>query len=225
MARHKKAFAERSMVYRSTWVLTGALAVGVVMGVSTAAVIAGTLTSRGEAQGATSMSKVGDAGRLLDPLEAAVSAPTAGIVASHVAIPDIGVSTDLESLGVDGTGVLHPPVDPDKAGWYAAGILPGQVGAAVIAGHVDSVTRPAVFQHLGDLKPGAKILVTMSDGTTLTFETQSTDLVQKANFPTSSVYGNVPTPQLRVITCDGPFDRTTGHYADNFVVFATLVAS
>jgi hypothetical protein len=38
------------------------------------------------------------------------------------------------------------------------------------------------------------------------------------------VYGPTTTPELRLITCGGPFDDATGHYLDNVVVFARLVA-
>ena len=42
----------------------------------------------------------------------------------------------------------------------------------------------------------------------------------KADFPTARVYGRTPGPTLRLITCSGTFDRATGHYLDNTVVFA-----
>ncbi len=41
--------------------------------------------------------------------------------------------------------------------------------------------------------------------------------------PTQLVYGNTNHAALRLITCGGSFDFSTGHYVDNVVVFATLV--
>jgi sortase (surface protein transpeptidase) len=116
-------------------------------------------------------------------------------------------------------------VDFNKAGWYSGGVVPGQIGPAIIAGHIDSVTAPAVFANLHRVTPGMKILVSISDGSVLTFEAERSEVAPKTQFPSSSVYGNVPTPQLRVITCDGTFNRATGHYNDNLVVYATLVTT
>jgi sortase (surface protein transpeptidase) len=45
------------------------------------------------------------------------------------------------------------------AGWFTGGPMPGQLGPAVIAGHVDSRTGPAVFHRLRDLRPGDQIRV------------------------------------------------------------------
>ncbi|WFR68445.1 sortase [Curtobacterium flaccumfaciens] len=99
---------------------------------------------------------------------------------------------------------------------------PGQVGPAVIAGHVDSPTAAAVFFRLDELVPGDEIHVAMSDGSTRTFTVDRSEHAAKSAFPTSDVYGTAPTPQLRLITCDGTFDTATGHYTDNLIVFADL---
>jgi hypothetical protein len=47
----------------------------------------------------------------------------------------------------------------------------------------------------------------------------------KAAFPTAAVFGPAPYAALRLITCDGDFDRSRGSYRDNLVVTARLVAS
>ena len=140
----------------------------------------------------------------------------------RVQIPAIGVDSTLEDLALDTTGRLGAPVDYDLAGWYAGGVSPGEIGPAIIAGHVDSPTAPAVFAGIGSLTPGDEIVVTMSDGADLTFEVSGTAQSAKAEFPTDSVYSNVPTPELRLITCGGIFDASTGHYLDNLIVFARL---
>ncbi|WP_416211751.1 sortase domain-containing protein [Microbacterium xanthum] len=98
------------------------------------------------------------------------------------------------------------------------------MGPAIIAGHIDSPTGPAVFQRLDELAPGDEIDVEMTGGRTLTFVVTGAIQSTKANFPTSDVYDNVPAPALRLITCAGDFDRTIGHYTDNLIVFASLAA-
>ncbi|MCS6521919.1 class F sortase [Curtobacterium sp. Csp1] len=140
----------------------------------------------------------------------------------RVEIPAIGVSSGLEDLGRGPAGELDPPKDWDSAGWFSGGIVPGQVGPAVIAGHVDSPTSAAVFYRLDELVPGDQVQVGMSDGTTRTFTVERSERAAKSAFPTSDVYGSAPTPQLRLITCDGTFDTATGHYTDNLIVFADL---
>jgi sortase (surface protein transpeptidase) len=152
------------------------------------------------------------------------AAPAARSAATpvSVSIPAIGVQSNLEDLHRGSAGELDPPVDWDSAGWFSDGIVPGEVGPAVIAGHVDSPTSAAVFFRLDELVAGDEIHVAMSDGTTRTFTVDRSERAAKSAFPTSDVYGTTPTPQLRLITCDGVFDTATGHYTDNLIVFADL---
>jgi hypothetical protein len=154
------------------------------------------------------------------PLGVAAGLPPSPPV--HLTIPALGVSSDLEHLGVRPDGTLAPPAAFQRAGWFAGGVEPGQPGPAVIAGHVDSRSGPAVFQALGDLAPGDGIDVARADGSTVSFRVTEVTEHPKAAFPTEAVYGPVPGPELRLITCSGPFDEGTGHYVDNLVVFATL---
>ncbi|GAA1914078.1 class F sortase [Microbacterium aoyamense] len=160
------------------------------------------------------------AGGLQDPNPRSVTTTTATPVS--VSIPSIGVDSTLESLGIGASGELEAPVDFDLAGWYAGGVVPGAIGPAIIAGHVDSVTAPAVFSRIGELADGAEILVSMSDATVLTFVVTGSAQSAKSNFPSDAVYSNVPAPELRLITCAGSFDSSIGHYTDNLIVFAAL---
>lgn len=163
------------------------------------------------------------AGGLQDPA-APEEADAVALPPVRVQIPAIGVDSALETLALGEGGRLQAPVDYDLAGWYADGVLPGQVGPAIIAGHVDSPTAPAVFAQIGSLVPGDEIIVTLSDGSALTFAVSDSIQSAKAEFPTAAVYSNVPAPELRLITCGGTFDSSTGHYLDNLIVFAELRA-
>ena len=95
----------------------------------------------------------------------------------------------------------------------------------MIAGHIDSKSGPAVFFHLDRLRPGDRVLVHRQDGTAATFAVTGSRQFPKAEFPSTLVYGPTPDPELRLITCSGAFDRTTGHYVDNTVVSATLTST
>ncbi len=141
-----------------------------------------------------------------------------------VSIPALAVAGPLEDLVADPvTGELAPPTDPARAGWYAAGVVPGDQGPAVIGGHVDSRSGPGVFFRLRTLHPGDLIEVTRSDGRTVRFSVIAVALYPKDKFPTAAVYGPTPGPELRLVTCGGAFDRTARSYDDNVVVDAAIV--
>jgi len=148
---------------------------------------------------------------------------TRAVVPSRLEIPSIGVDSTFEHLALR-DGVLQPPVDPLRAGWWAGGPVPGDPGPAVIAGHLDSYTGPAVFIHLLDLKAGDRVYVTRSDGTRAAFVVDSVQTYTKSAFPTRAVYGTTPGSALRLITCGGTFDRQRQLYLSNVVAYASLVS-
>jgi sortase (surface protein transpeptidase) len=153
--------------------------------------------------------------------EAGTDETSAAPVRVHV--PAIGVDSELLRLGTDASGALVPPDDFARAGWFTGGTVPGDVGPAVVAGHVDSVDGPAVFSHLRDLAPGDEVLVDRADGTTARFTVTGVGQYPKDDFPTEAVYGPTPRAELRLITCGGDFDRSARSYEDNVVVFARPV--
>jgi LPXTG-site transpeptidase (sortase) family protein len=138
---------------------------------------------------------------------------------TRLRVPAIGVDTRLESLRLGADGELVPPKDFGRAGWYADGTAPGDVGPAVIAGHVDSRRGAAVFYKLRQLDTGDTIEVDRG-GATVRFTVVSTAWYPKSTFPTEQVYGPTPDRQLRLITCGGVFDRSLRSYRDNLVVYA-----
>jgi Sortase domain len=138
---------------------------------------------------------------------------------SRVRVPSIRVDSPLENLTLDGAGVLRAPVDYARAGWYADGTVPGDAGPAVIAGHVDSRSGPAVFFRLYQLRPDDVIQIQRGDRW-LTFRVVSIARYPKNRFPTADVYGPTPDAELRLITCGGSFDAKRRSYVDNVVVYA-----
>jgi LPXTG-site transpeptidase (sortase) family protein len=150
------------------------------------------------------------------------SMPVPASAPTRVRIPAIGVDSPLETLHLDGSGELAAPLDFGQAGWFADGTVPGEVGPAVIAGHVDSVRGKAIFYNLGKLRAGDFVEVQRGDRW-LRFQVTGVDRYAKKQFPTGRVYGPTPDAQLRLITCGGSFDRSAGSYVDNVVVYATVV--
>ena len=139
-------------------------------------------------------------------------------------IASIGVDSTLMSLGLRSDGSLQVPAGGFPAGWYTGGPTPGQLGPAVIAGHVD-MKGPGVFFRLHDIAAGDQIVVTRADGRTPVFRVTQIRQYRKDQFPSELVYGNIGHAGLRLITCAGTFDSASGHYEDNLVVFADLVAA
>lgn len=141
----------------------------------------------------------------------------------QVAVPAIGVRAPLVRLGLDADGSVQVPrADrPGEAGWYDLGPAPGERGAAVLLGHVDSAAGAAVFYDLGRLRPGHRVEVTRADGRVAVFTVESVERVAKDRFPTQRVYGPLDRPGLRLVTCGGPFDRAARGYRDNVIVYAT----
>lgn len=140
---------------------------------------------------------------------------------ARIVIPSIGVDSSLVDLGLQKDGTLEVPSDPQRAGWFDRSAAPGRRGPAIIAGHIDSKTGPAVFYLLSTLKAGARITVTTAGGKKVSFTVDGVQQYRKTKFPTAAVYGPVPGPVLRLITCGGQFDAHAGHYRDNVVVYAS----
>ncbi len=140
----------------------------------------------------------------------------------RVRIPSIGVDSDLMGLGLQPDGTLEVPPDGFPAGWYTGSPTPGELGPAIIAGHVDWAGRPGVFFDLRELSTGDHIAITRQDGSTARFRVTRVAQFDKDHFPTQAVYGDLDHAGLRLITCGGPFDRQARSYEDNLVVFAEL---
>jgi LPXTG-site transpeptidase (sortase) family protein len=158
------------------------------------------------------------------PIEAAPPRGTAEVAEPvSLVIPAIGVSTSLVHLGLTSKGALQVPPTTAVAGWYTGSPRPGAIGSAVIAGHIDSYLGPGVFYRLSQLQLGDRVYVRRADGTLAVFKVTQVQMYPKDDFPTTAVYGATPTPELRLITCGGTFDDSTGSYLSNTVVYATQV--
>jgi sortase (surface protein transpeptidase) len=140
----------------------------------------------------------------------------------RIEIPKIRVASSLDRLGRARDGTVEVPRRWEVAGWYALGTRPGDPGSAVILGHVDSKRGPAVFYRLRELRRGDEVRVERADGSSLRFVVERTEQYDKQRFPTDDVYYPTLTPGLRLVTCGGQFDDSTGHYRSNIIVFAAI---
>ena len=140
-----------------------------------------------------------------------------------IRIPAIDVEATMLPLGLESDGSIEVPSDFSQTGWWADGPEPGEVGPAVILGHVDSRQGPAVFYDLRRLQPGDTVQIDRVDGSAVTYAVDRVEKHSKNAFPTDTVYGPTPEPVLRLVTCGGDFDRDARSYKDNVIVFANLV--
>jgi hypothetical protein len=142
----------------------------------------------------------------------------------ELTVPAISLAVSLSTLGLNADGTVAVPTDVQRPGWYGLGPSPGEIGSAVILGHVDSNEGPAVFFNLRSLVTGDDVDVSLADGVTAEFKVTLVTTYLKANFPDQTVYGSHGVSALQLVTCGGAFDSQTGHYLSNTVVYTSLAA-
>ncbi|MFC9588335.1 class F sortase [Streptomyces sp. NPDC056944] len=155
--------------------------------------------------------------------------PLPSLEPRRVDIPSLGISAPVVARGLDDTGAVDPPPStmPHTVGWFGSGTRPGAAGAALLVGHVDTETRPAVFYGLSAARPGAKVRVTRTDGSVAVFTVDDVQVFPRDGFDAAKVYGarDPHRAELRLITCGGTFDRAAGTYTANVVVSAYLTGT
>lgn len=165
-----------------------------------------------------------------EPPTAEAAEPSLTMAAStpvRVSIPAIDRTADLIETGIRDDRTLEVPPDEEgsPASWFTGSPTPGERGAAVLLGHVNSLSDDSgVFYDLQALQPGDEVSVTRADGSTAVFEVYRAESFAKDTFPTRAVYYPVPEAELRLITCDN-LDGSSPGFPNNFVVFARLVAA
>jgi sortase (surface protein transpeptidase) len=179
--------------------------------------------------GATFTGDLSAAGRF-DPARLPRPAkPLPDALPQRIDIPALGVQAPVVARGLDAHGAPDPPRfdQPGVVGWYGSGTRPGAKGTALMVGHVDTRTRPAVFHGLGTLRPGGTVRVFRSDGKVAEFTVDDVRVLPRTGFDARRAYGpRVPgRAELRLVTCGGTFDRTTGGYTANVVVSAYLTGT
>jgi LPXTG-site transpeptidase (sortase) family protein len=140
-------------------------------------------------------------------------------------IPSLNINTVVGILGLQADHQVMVPANAHIVGWYDDGPTPGEIGSAVILGHVDSFTGPGTFFYLKNLKSGDSITVKLADGVVTHFAVTKVIEYSKTAFPDRLVYGSHGTRSLQLVTCGGTFDHQTGHYESNIVVYSRLTST
>ncbi len=146
-------------------------------------------------------------------------APVGDPLAVHIAAIDVAVPLGAVALKPD--GAMQTP-GTGEAAWYSPGPRPGEPGGAVLVAHVAGRNGPDVFWRLGELRPGDVVTVDHTAGTS-TFVVDRVTQTAKEALPVDDIWVDTSQPLLRLITCGGTVDPSTGRYRDNTVVYAHLV--
>jgi sortase (surface protein transpeptidase) len=145
-------------------------------------------------------------------------------IPTQISIPSLGVQAKIIKVGraADGS-IATPAADPAATtGWYRLGPTPGELGTAVIVGHVDTASRPAVFHKLPELSKGKLIEVSREDHRVATFTVESVESFPKTSFPADRVFDSTDRARLVLVTCGGTWVGGDIGYSNNVIVFATL---
>lgn len=147
-----------------------------------------------------------------------------GMVPARVTIPSIGVDAAIEATGILENGEMGVPEDINQVGWFEPGFKVGAKGHAVLAGHVDSYTGPAIFYHLKEVQAGEKVIVTDKDGREMVYEIQEKTSYPTDEAPIEEIFGPSDSRMINLITCTGTFNRDIGSHEERLVVTAKLIS-
>ncbi|MFJ9343963.1 class F sortase [Streptomyces sp. NPDC101733] len=166
------------------------------------------------------------------PVAAGLPAPRAPLSAAmpaRIDVPSMGIQAPVIARGLDRDGAIEPPPYelPGTVGWWGAGAAPGAAGTALMVGHVDTKSKPAVFFGLSAVKAGEKISVARADGTVAEFTIEDVRVYERAGFDPGKAYGPRVRgrAELRLVTCGGSYDKAARQYSANVVVSAYLTGA
>lgn len=141
----------------------------------------------------------------------------------RLTIEKLGIEAAIEQVGLDAKNNMDVPKQVDNVAWYQLGAQPGDAGNAVIAGHLDSYTGPAVFYNLGSLEAGDEVAVTHADGSISRFRVTQKSSYPYDQFPIADVFGPTDNKRLNLITCEGDYSQATKLYSHRIVIYTELI--
>jgi sortase (surface protein transpeptidase) len=135
-------------------------------------------------------------------------------------IPAIGVDAAIEHVGRLPNNEIDVPKLPADVAWFTESARPGQAGKpAIISGHLDSRSGPAVFWDLRKVLPGDELVVTYANGTRFVFEVEDKERYFADQLPVQKLLGRNPRRMMNLITCDGAWDRGHASYVQRLAVY------
>ncbi len=142
----------------------------------------------------------------------------------RISIPAIDIEAEFEApLSLEEDKTIGIPKAYTTVGWYDGSPTPGELGPAIVLGHVDSFKGPAIFYRLPGLEAGDTFTIEREDGSKPEFVVEKLEWYSQDDFPTNKVYGPIDHAGIRLITCAGNYDHGTLRYSHNLVVYGRLV--
>ena len=136
-------------------------------------------------------------------------------------IPKLGINAKVQSVGLNSEDEMDVPSNNDDVAWFDLGVVPGKMGSAVIAGHLNGrYGEPAIFWDLHKLKVGDDIYIIDSDKNKKHFQIISVEKYKTNSAPMEKIFGLNDGIYLNLITCDGRWDKAENTYDERLVVFA-----
>jgi len=143
---------------------------------------------------------------------------------SRLIIPALNINANVQDLGINSIGNMQAPDNFTDVGWYKYGTVPGQLGSAVIDGHVDNgLGLAGVFKQLDSIKVGDDVYVQTIGGQKLHFVVSDIEIYPYQNVPLNTVFAQSDTARLNLITCDGTWVNGKDTYDERLVVYTTYV--
>jgi LPXTG-site transpeptidase (sortase) family protein len=140
----------------------------------------------------------------------------------RVEIPALQVDSPVIDLALQPNGKMEVPPDARETGWYERSPIPGQIGAALLAAHVNWKGEDGPFARLHELKQGDEVTVHGAEGAQVRFIVDRVETHPKDAFPHEAVYGDRAEPELVLVTCGGELDPAENSYESNVIAFAKL---
>lgn len=143
---------------------------------------------------------------------------------TNLLIPSLNINANVQYVGINAKGNMGTPNNFTDVSWYKPGTVPGEIGSAVMAGHVDNgLALSGVFKHLSDIKPGDEVFVVRKDGSRIRFKVDRVVAYNYKDVPTASIFGAADEAHLNLVTCSGDWLGDQKTYEQRLVVYTTLV--
>lgn len=147
---------------------------------------------------------------------------TPAFMPNRLLIPSVRLDAPVEPVGVLPNGQMGVPKSTKTVGILANGVVPGQKGNALIAGHVDSYSGPAVFYPLKKLKVGDPVLISNANNDFLVFKVVAVESYRTAEAPLDKIFGDTDEARLNLITCTGKYNRQKREHEKRLVIYTRL---
>jgi len=141
----------------------------------------------------------------------------------RIEIPKLKVKAAIQQRGLNAKGEMATPTNFKDVAWYKLGTVPGNVGSAVMAGHLDNaIALSGVFKNLSQLRAGDEIYIHMNSGKKLKFVVDAKETYTYNNAPANTIFNRKDKRRLNLITCEGKWIKDKKTYSHRLVVYAVM---